>query len=125
MSLIVDTGVFFKPAALAKLRGKRGVVVPSIVFMERARQLEASGDWTLEQFAATLRGLRWTIAPYTVKEATRTVRLAPMERDRWGRMARDAMIAGYVGDADVLWTFNPKDFRALGIPDRQIVTPAP
>src|ERR1700737_4281333 len=102
MSLIVDTDVFFKPAALAKLRGKMGVVVPSIVFMERARQLEASGEMTLEQFAATLRGLRWTIAPYTAREATRTVRLAPMQQNRWEKMARDAMIAGYVGDSDVL-----------------------
>jgi hypothetical protein len=125
MSLIVDTGVFWKPAALAKLRGKPGVVVPSIVFMERARQLEAGGDMTLEEFAASLRSLRWTIAPFAAKEATRTARLAPMKPDRWEARARDAMIAGYVGDADVLWTFNAKDFRALGLPDRQIVTPEP
>jgi hypothetical protein len=48
-----------------------------------------------------------------------------MKPDRWEARARDAMIAGYVGDADVLWTFNAKDFRALGLPDRQIVTPEP
>lgn len=123
MSLIVDTGIFFKPAALAKLRGRRDVYVPSIVFMERARQLEASREMSIERFASTLRSLRWTIAPYTAREATRTVRLAAMRPDRWTRAARDAMIAGYVGDSDVLWTFNAKGFRALGVPERQLVTP--
>ncbi|MHB8603791.1 MAG: type II toxin-antitoxin system VapC family toxin [Thermoplasmatota archaeon] len=121
MSIIVDTGVFWSPEAMERLRRRRDVLVPSIVFVERARQLEEKDEMTAERFALRLRQLRWRVAPYTHEEAMRTLRLAPLEQGRWRRMARDALIAGHVGQHDVLWTFNGKDFRVLGLPERQIV----
>ena len=92
-----------------------------IVFVECARQLEAQGAMTTARFAERLKALRWRVAPYAQAEAVRTLRLAPLDGPRWKRLARDALIAGHVGDHDQLWTFNGKDFRALGVPGRQVV----
>jgi predicted nucleic acid-binding protein len=132
MRVVVDTTVWFEPAALEALgeRIDHDVVVPAIVFTERARQLERDGRRSPQEFLREIRSVGWRIEPYGARQALPfAVRLVD-DRD-WRRLARDAMIAGHVGEAEVLWTANVKDFEAVGLPRRRIMdiltfrTPSP
>ncbi|MFP5379813.1 MAG: hypothetical protein ACLGHP_08725, partial [Vicinamibacteria bacterium] len=38
----------------------------------------------------------------------------------WTRHARDALIAAHLREGDELWTTNPRDFEALGVPAARI-----
>lgn len=120
MAVIVDTSALWSKEVLHRLRDRDDVIVPSVVFMERARQI-VTGGGRLESFVQYLRRSGWPVAPFEELEALRSVRLAHVAPDRWRALFRDAMIAGHVGPHDQLWTFNPRDFLALGIPDRQVV----
>lgn len=111
---MLDTGVFFRPEALLAVAGlARPVVVPAVVYMERMRQLSRDRR-DLAEFHDVLEAMQFDVEPFGKPEAAR---YAPAIHDdaSWRRLARDAMIAGHVGEDDVLWTTNKKDFLAVGV----------
>jgi predicted nucleic acid-binding protein len=117
--VVLDTGVFFLPRALERLAAlPHDVVVPAVVFTERARQLVKRGI-DVDEFREILQANALQTEAYGVEQACR---FAPEIHDDgdWRRLARDAMIAGHVGEADVLWTTNPADFREIGLPEDRI-----
>ena len=120
MRLVVDTGVLWK-RHIIDLLAEMGdaVIIPAIVFTERARQVARHG-WTAAEFESRLNQWGFTIEPYGVAEACR---FAVHQSDDavWVKHARDAMIAGHVREGDQLWTTNPTDFITLGVPPGQIL----
>lgn len=120
MRVIVDTGVFFLPEALEDLaRLPHDVIVPAAASTERARQLQKRSE-----APAVLRDAlavnEMVVEPYGVVQAERYA-VHVNDDEVWRRIARDAMIAGHLEEDDVLWTTNPKDFHALGVPEDQVV----
>jgi hypothetical protein len=118
--IILDTGVFFRPEALRRLSGMPHlVVVPAVAFAERARQLAKRGVGP-DAFLDVLDRLGFHVEPFGPEEA---LRFAPGLADdgRWRALARDAMIAGHLRPADLLWTTDPKDFLELGVPKDRLV----
>lgn len=118
--IILDTGAFFRHEALRQLAQlAQPVIVPAVVYMERVRQLHRDTR-DIEAFHEILEQMRFRIEPFGKQEATR---YAPTIHDdaAWRRLARDAMIAGHIGKDDILWTTNPKDFLAIGVPPEQIM----
>lgn len=99
------------------------VVVPTVVFTERARHLAKNGVRPPE-LLSQLQANRFELEAYGIEEARR---FAPRVHDdeAWDRLARDAMIAGHVRSEDVLWTTNPSDFRTLGLDEERIVVVPP
>lgn len=121
LRIILDTGVLWRPRALeGALRLGARLVVPAVAFGERARQLQGQGVAVL-QFLRSLARYGASVEPMGIAEASR---YAPYIRDAasWHRLSRDAFIAGHVGRDDLLWTTNPRDFVAVGVPARQIVS---
>lgn len=114
--------MFYRPEALEDLaRLPHDVVVPAVVFTERARQLAEEGVPS-DEFADHLAANEFAIEAYGRKQAKRFA-IDVHEPDAWRRLARDAMIAGHVRkeDGDVLWTTDPDDFRELGLSEDAIV----
>lgn len=120
MREVLDTSAFFHGAQLARLRRPGWpVIVPAVAFTERARQLAVVGV-PPETFLRYLSDNAFRVERHGRFEAVR--RAVQIHDDaRWKRLARDAMIAGHVRPGDRLWTTNPRDFIALGIPPEQIV----
>lgn len=120
MRIVLDTGVLWRPAAIRDLAtSPHEIVLPAVAFAERLRQLAGQGR-PPGPFEALIARMGITVEPFGKTEARRFVpRLT--DDDRWRRLARDAMIAGHVGPDDVLWTTNPKDFHALGVPGEHLV----
>lgn len=118
---MIDTGVFYRPEALEDLaRLPHDVVVPAVVFTERARQLAKRGV-EADEFARRLADNEFGVEAYGPDQARR---YAPEidHGEAWRRLARDAMIAGHVqADEDVLWTTDPDDFREVGLPEQAIM----
>lgn len=120
MRTVLDTGVLFRPTALQALKQQAAdVVVPAVAYAERLRQFAARGASRAE-LDDYLARMRFRVEPFGPEEAARYVP-GMMDDAAWQRLARDAMIAGHVGPNDRLWTTNPKDFLALGVPKDQIV----
>lgn len=116
MRIVLDTGVFFRPAALSALLDKV-VVIPTVVVAERRRQLARDGQ-DIDRFLHLLESGNFELEPF---DAAHALAMPTITDDaRWRRHARDAMIAAHVGPDDVLWTTNPKDFLALGLKPAQI-----
>ncbi|MEA3201026.1 MAG: hypothetical protein QOE90_2454 [Thermoplasmata archaeon] len=118
MRIVLDTGVFFRPAVLRELAAAEDadVVVPAVVLAERRRQLALAGRRP-EELLEILEGNGFAIEPLGRDEAMRV----PLADDaRWRRHARDALIASHVGPVDVLWTTNPRDFLAFGLAPAQV-----
>lgn len=124
LRIILDTGVFFRPDAIMRLaEAAQDIIVPAVVLAERMRQIERDGFQSMA-FRRLLDRCHFVVEPLGEAEALRyTTRIH--DDDRWNRLARDAMIAGHVGDADVLWTTNPRDFIEAGVPENQIVPVGP
>ena len=115
MSIVLDTGVFFRPALVRSLgHAKERVVVPAVVLAERARQMARQGR-PFSELVGLIEDARFEIEPFGVAQAAAVAHAAP-DDDAWRRHARDAMIAAYLRPGDVLWTTNPRDFLALGVP---------
>jgi predicted nucleic acid-binding protein len=119
MAIVIDTNVLWHPEVLDLLEDE-DVVVPSLVVLERCRQLRARGRDPVE-LLRNLDRLGWRVEPHDAEHALRSALLAPLDDKAWLKLARDAIIAGHVGPADVLWTFNAKDFRALGMAKERVV----
>jgi predicted nucleic acid-binding protein len=111
--------VLFHPDLLAQLSGRpETIVLPVVAYAERIRQYARNGVRPLN-LRIELAACDIEIEPFFIEEADR---YAPTQMDdaHWNAHARDVMIAGHVRSTDVLWTTNPKDFIAIGIPECQI-----
>lgn len=118
--IVMDTGMFFRPTALHEAaRGPDDIVIPAVAYAERLRQMAARGS--VPGFQHTVADLG-RIEPFGPREADRIMPgLGGLDPAAWYRLARDALIAGHVRPGDELWTTDPKDFVAVGVPERQIV----
>ncbi|SRR5581483_2332062 len=119
MAVVIDTNVLWHPEVLDLLEDE-DVVVPALVFLERSRQLRQRGR-DPDDLLRNLERLGWRVEPFDVEHAYRSALRAPLDDKAWIKLARDAIIAGHVGPGDVLWTFNAKDFRALGVAKERVV----
>lgn len=119
MRIVLDTGVFYHPDTLRRAtRMVAQVIVPAVVFMERARQLQRDGG-DVDAFAHRLGEDRYVVEPFHVVQATRYA-VGMGDDKRWRRHYRDGMIAGHVESTDELWTTNRRDFELIGVPPGQI-----
>lgn len=120
MSIVLDTGVLWRPPVLRRAAARDDeIILPAVVFAERARQLVQRGVEPGE-FLAWLRRSEFVVESFGIAQALR--RAVRVTDDRlWKRASRDALVAGHVGEGDELWTTNPSDFIAIGVPERQIV----
>ncbi|MEA3201880.1 MAG: hypothetical protein QOE90_3308 [Thermoplasmata archaeon] len=122
MRIILDTSALYYPRAVATIeRTGRTIVLPSIVFLERARQLQRDGHDGIALMRRFAEAEEAQIEPYGMVETLRTLRLRVHADPAWRRSSRDAMIAGHVGEGDVLWTADRRDFAALGLRPAQIL----
>lgn len=123
MRLVIDTGVLFHPAALRAIaKYNEDIVLPAIAYAERVRQLRAQGR-SVDEFASWLEANGIGVEAFGRTQARR---IGIVEKVAWGRIAREAFIATPVETGDLLWTTNPRDFRAVGVAEEQIVpVPAP
>lgn len=121
MRIILDTGVFFRPVALAQLKDlPETVIVPAVAMAERVRQLARDGR-DEAKFHEGIEESGFVPEPLSPDAACRIARLVPND-ERWRRLSRDALIAAHLRPGDQLWTTNPKDFRELGVPEAAIIT---
>lgn len=123
MRVVLDTSALFYPEALVDLESRPDVdeiVLPAVVFLERARQLSRAGYPGVPKMALLVERGGLTVEAFDVTAAARSATLAPLDDARWGRLSRDAIVAGHVRTGDELWTANPKDFRMLGLPAEQV-----
>lgn len=119
MRIILDTGIFFQPHVLKlATRLPHEIIVPAVVFTERARQVARDGG-DPEELQRTLERNDHVVEPYGVEEARRRA-LEIHDDATWRRLARDAMIAGHLREDDVVWTTNPRDFVELGVPEERV-----
>ena len=121
MRIVLDTNVLFnRGAMLALADDPRPKILPAVAFAERARQRQRDFGEPPGELRHWLASVEIEIEPFGPEEAARVA--AGVSDDRaWGGHARDAMIAGHVRKLDELWTFNAKDFRAVGLDERHIV----
>jgi predicted nucleic acid-binding protein len=120
MRIILDTGALFQSVALRTLKDDSAdVIVPAVAYAERLRHFAVNGasQTDLDSYLARM---EFRVEPFGPEEAARFVP-GLVDGPTWERLARDAMIAGHVRPGDLLWTTNPKDFLALGVPKDQIV----
>lgn len=113
--------MFFVPEALERLTEvPDDVIVPAVVLAEWARHLAKNGIPPGDLLEA-LDANAFHVQAFGVDQA---LRWAPTvhDDDAWRRLARDTMIAGHVGESDVLWTTNPSDFEEIGLPEDRIAT---
>ncbi|HUR70224.1 MAG TPA: PIN domain-containing protein [Candidatus Thermoplasmatota archaeon] len=120
MRIVVDTGVFYHPEALARLAERpQDIVVPVVALAERLRQVRRDG-LDVAAFRRTLVRAHVDVEAMGEPEAT-SVATAALDDDVWRKLSHDAFIAGHVQPGDELWTTNPEDFEALGVPRERIV----
>lgn len=119
MRIILDTSVLWDKTAMRHLRAEPGIhILPVVAFAERARQFTARG-WPLSGLWDLLAAAQVTVEAMDETCALRRT-LAIVDDASWGRLSRDAFIAGHVETDDVLWTRNVADFRAVGLRMDQI-----
>lgn len=116
---ILDTGVLWNPEAMDRARRMDGVVVlPAVAFTERARQIAQAGR-TVDELWRLVRSAGLLVESFRIEHGLMLA--ARLDDVTWRRHARDALIAGHVGPGDVLWTTNPRDFAAVGLPSEQVL----
>lgn len=120
MRIVLDTGVFFRPEALAALASRpENVVVQAVALAERVRQLHRD-KMDVAAFLAALEKAEFV--PEALDPSAACALMPRVVDDaRWRRLARDAFVAAHVRPGDELWTTNPRDFLALGLPAEQVV----
>lgn len=120
MRVIIDTGVLWKPEAIRRIKeDRRAAIVPAAAYAERLRQLQRDGRSRAE-FDEWLDRLALTVEPLTRERAGRVLPALVDER-AWRKLGFDALVASHLEPGDELWTTNPRDFEALGVPREQIV----
>lgn len=119
MRIVLDTSVLWNPVALRRLAELEfDVVVPAIVFTERARQYRKRG-WTIDSLWRQLRSNEFAVEAFGAEHGLRFA--ANVLDDRlWDRISRDALIAGHLEPDDILWTSNVEDFVSAGVRREQI-----
>jgi predicted nucleic acid-binding protein len=123
MRIVLDTSVLWDKPALERLRKEPGdIVLPAVAFTERARQFVRQGRPVAELWRQLAEG-GFEVEAFGAEHGLRHA--ARLDDAAWARLARDALIAGHVGPGDVLWTKNPKDFLAVGLPREQVVGVGP
>jgi hypothetical protein len=121
MRIVLDTTVFFQRRAIDALPDDvRPKIVPAVAFAERARQLARDRSFDAGHVRQLFEDEGWEIEPFGPDEAARVAARTTDDRV-WDRHARDALIAGHVREMDELWTYNAKDFLAVGLDARHIV----
>lgn len=120
MRIVLDTGVFYRREALEALAtSQEDVIVPVVALAERLRQLRRDeGDVTA--FRRMLARAHFQVEALDEPAATRYALALDVDAE-WRRLSHDAFIAGHVREEDQLWTTNPQDFEAIGVPPSQIV----
>ena len=122
MRVVLDTNVLWDSGALAALaRSSVNVVVPALVFAERARQYRQRGRSTRELREQLARN-EFTLEDFRPEHAERYATNI-VDDALWRRVSRDALIAGHLGPGDILLTANVKDFLAVGVQRDQLVHP--
>lgn len=124
MRLVLDTSAFYYPRALRRIPRGQNVVVPAIVFTERARQLKRDGRATPSVLLRTLADRGWKVEPYREENALRAAHLAPADDAEWQELARDVLVAAHVREEDILLSANVADFVALGLPRARLRDPS-
>jgi hypothetical protein len=119
MRIVIDTGVLWHPMAMDKIAEQKcKLILPIVAYSERLRQLTIAGRKPRE-LMILLQALGIEVEPLDMSEVEKYSIRIP--NDSWEELARDSYIAGHVGDADLLWTTNPKDFLEIGVPEHQVV----
>jgi predicted nucleic acid-binding protein len=119
LRIVLDTGVLFQPRTLVAARATgRPVVLPAVALAERLRHFARDRRPT-PGFVGDLDQAGILVEPFGVDEASH---LPPSANDDrlWARHSRDALIAAHLREGDELWTTNPRDFEALGVPAARI-----
>lgn len=120
MRIVLDTGVFYRREALEALATTQDdVIVPVVALAERLRQLRRDGG-DVAAFRRMLDRAQFEVEPLGEAAATRFSTELDVDAE-WRKLSHDAFIAGHVGEGDLLWTTNPDDFIALGLPPERIV----
>lgn len=96
------------------------LVLPSVAYAERVRQLARDGK-DVARFDRFLDELEIAVEPFDRAE-TGVAKLVTDDA-RWARRKLDALIAGHVREGDILWTTDVADFLALDVPPDQVVDP--
>lgn len=122
--VVLDTSAFYYARALRRIPRGDQVVVPAIVFTERARQLKRDQRATPAVFHRTLVERGWRVEAFREEHALRAAHLAPPDDARWQKLARDVLVASHVREEDLLVTANLDDFIELGLPPRRLRDPA-
>lgn len=115
LRIVLDTGVLYYPALLRGL-ARRGpeVVVPAVALAERIRQMRRD-RMDVRAFLDTLDRSLLRVEAFGPSEANRASHRRVGDAAWRGRCC-DALIASHVREGDELWTTNPRDFLALGVP---------
>lgn len=118
--IVVDTGVLYRPAALDALADSPlDIVLPVVALAERLRQVKRDG-YDVAAFRRTLARAQIEVEALDEEAATRYALDLATDAE-WRKLSHDAFIAGHVRGDDELWTTNPADFEALGVPRDRIV----
>lgn len=117
---VIDTGALWSPTFLRQVaKGRYDLVLPSIAYTERARQMKRDGQ-DIRDLDRLLRALEIAVEDFTAEKGLR-VAAKVTDDAKWERLSRDALIAGHLGREDVLVTTDPDDFLDLAVPLRQIL----
>lgn len=124
MRILLDTSAFYYARALRRIPRGDHVVVPAVAFTERARQLKRDGRASPAVFHRSLADRGWKVEAFREEQAMRAAHLAPLDDERWQRLARDVLVAAHVRADDVLLTANTGDFLDLGIAPGRLRDPS-
>ena len=120
LRIILDTGVFYRRDALDALATSQDdIIVPVVALAERLRQIRRDGG-DPAAFRRALVRAQFDVEALDEPAATRYSLELEVDAE-WRKLSHDAFIAGHVREGDMLWTTNPNDFEALGVPTAQIV----
>ncbi len=119
MRIILDTSVLWNPTAV-NLLAETGddVIIPTVVFAERARQFRKKG-YSVRDLRIWLSANQFEIESM---DSTMAVKYSSEITDdtAWNKLSRDSLIAGHISEDDQLWTSNLDDFIEIGVPPANI-----
>lgn len=124
MRLLLDTSAFYHARALRRIPRGDHVVIPAVVFTERARQLKRDGRASPAAFHRSLTDRGWKVDPFREEQALRAAHLAPSDEERWQSLARDVLVAAHLRADDILLTADTADFLEIGIPPAKLRDPS-
>lgn len=121
MRIILDTSVLWNKRLLNELATMPNeIIVPAVVFAERARQFRKNG-FSVRDLQIILHANGFQIESLSAQMATKYCSEI-IDDDDWKKLSRDSLIAGHIKNCDQLWTSNPKDFIKLGVDEANILS---